>query len=235
MLVLPTLLGLLVAAAPPERATPEESAAFAGQMRTLVFDRAEYDSPLAIQAERTRFLQTLARHLSALVYERERQIRKKLHGVIAGQKPNLMGEFEETTGLVLRPDRLPPGLKTNEKGVPKFEVHAARPARRATPDGDSVDQVVVTVTQRRRAPIDPSRPLSDENGFWFRGGCTMILDMDTLELQYAIRKRITGEHRLTRQREFLQGSAGQSLRATYFKDPVRGDQAEPFAFLHRPI
>ena len=36
MLVLPTLLGLLVAAAPPERATPEESAAFAGQMRTLV-------------------------------------------------------------------------------------------------------------------------------------------------------------------------------------------------------
>jgi hypothetical protein len=36
MLVLQTLLGLLVAAAPPQRATPEEAAALAGQMRTLV-------------------------------------------------------------------------------------------------------------------------------------------------------------------------------------------------------
>jgi len=63
----------------------------------------------------------------------------------------------------------------------------------------------------------------------------MILDLDTLELQYAIRKRITSENRIRRQREFLQGNVGASLRATYFTDPLRHSGAEPFAFLHRPI
>jgi hypothetical protein len=169
------------------------------------------------------------------VYESERRIREKLHTVIREQRSGRMDQLEETTGLVLRPDRVPPGLKTREGGVPMFEVHSARPARRAGPDGDSVHQIVVTITQRRRVPIDPARPGSEENQFWFRGGCTMILNLDTLELQYAIRKRITSESRLRRQREFLQGSAGASLRATYFSDPLRAAQAEPFAFLHRPI
>jgi hypothetical protein len=169
------------------------------------------------------------------VYERERAIRSKLHEIIRQQPDNLMDQFEETTGLVLQPERVPAGLKTREGGVPVFEVHAARPARRAGPDGDTVDQVVVTITQRRRVPIDPSRELTEENGFWFRGGCTMILDLDTLELQYAIRKRITSESRLHRQREFLQGNLTSSLRTTYFQDPLRDSRAEPFAFLHRPV
>ena len=58
---------------------------------------------------------------------------------------------------------------------------------------------------------------------------------DTLELQYAIRKRITSENRIKRQREFLMGSAGSSLRATYFSDPLSDTGGEPFAFLHRPV
>ena len=169
------------------------------------------------------------------VFENEREICAKLHGVIAQQPAHLMDQFEETTGLALRPDRVPAGLKTKEGGVGIFEVHSARPARRAGPDGDSIHQLILTITQRRRLPIDPTRDISDENGFWFRGGCTVILDLDTLELQYAIRKRITSHNRLDRQREFLQGSVGASLRATYFSDPMREPNAEPFAFLHRAI
>ena len=121
--------------------------------------------------------------------------------------------------------------------MPVFAVDSARPARRAGPDGDSIQQIVITMTQRRRLPInpDPRIPTTDENSFWFRGGCTIIVDLDTLELQYAIRKRITSENRLQRQREFLQGSVGASLRATYFDDPLRDPNAEPFAFLHRSL
>jgi len=98
-----------------------------------------------------------------------------------------------------------------------------------------VQQIVITITQRRRLRIDEARPISDENSFLFRGGCTVILDLDTLELQYAIRKRITSPNRIKRQREFLQGSVGSSLRATYFSDPLREQNAEPFAFLHRAM
>ena len=130
------------------------------------------------------------------VYESERNIRAKLHEVIRQHPIELMDQFEETTGLVLQPERVPAGLKIREGGVPVFEVHAARPARRAGPDGDSVHQMVLTMTQRRRVPIDPSGPANIDNEFWFRGGCTVILDLDTLELQYAIRKRITSEARL---------------------------------------
>jgi hypothetical protein len=169
------------------------------------------------------------------VFEHERSICRELHGVIRKQPKALMGQFEETTGLVLGAKRVPLGLKTKEGGVPVFEAHSARPARRTGPDGDSVQQLVITITQRRRLPIDPLREMTDDNGFTFRGGCTMILDLDTLELQYAIRKRITSENRIQRQRAFLRGDVGASLRATYFTDPLRGQNAEPFAFLHRPI
>lgn len=168
-------------------------------------------------------------------FQDERTICAKLHGVILNQPASRMEQFEETTGLVLTPERIPPGLRTKEDGVPVFEVHAARPARRAGPDGDKVDQIVITITQSRKLPIDPARPATENNEFTFRGGCTIILDLDTLELQYAIRKRITSENRIRRQREFLMGNAGASLRATYFNDPLRDTGGEPFAFLHRPV
>lgn len=54
------------------------------QLRSLVFDRPEYGTPAAIQVERSRFIQSLARHLTALLYERQRQARMfpapKSHG-----------------------------------------------------------------------------------------------------------------------------------------------------------
>jgi hypothetical protein len=215
-------------------------------VRSLSVDSLRWQQVTDKNASRDHF-ERIGRHLKAYVqetfgvrrnrrevYDRERAIRAKLHDVIQDQDVRLMDQFEETTGLVLQPERMPEGLKTGESGIPKFEVHSARPARRAGPDGDTVQQIVLSVTQRRRVPIDPAHPLSEDNGFWFRGGCTMILDLDSLELQYAIRKRITSENRLRRQREFMQGNAGSSLRATYFQDPVR-DNREPFAFLHRPV
>jgi hypothetical protein len=216
-------------------------------VRSLSVDSLRWQSVTDKDASREHF-QRIADHLREFVQATfgvrrdrqeaflfERDICAKLHSVIANQREDQMEQFEETTGLVLTEGRIPAGLKTKENGVPIFEVHSARPARRAGPDGDKVDQIIITVTQKRRLPIDPRLPDSPDNEFTFRGGCTIILDLDTLELQYAIRKRITSENRIRRQREFLVGNAGASLRATYFTDPIRDRSGEPFAFLHRPV
>ncbi len=216
-------------------------------VRSLSVDSLRWQQVSNKNASREHF-ERIGQHLQAFVqqtigvrrnrrdyFEHEREICQQLHGVIRNQPESLMEQFEETTGLVLQADRVPAGLRTKEGGVPVFEVHSARPARRAGPDGDTVHQIILGITQKRKLPIDPTRELSDENGFTFRGGCTVILDLDTFELQYAIRKRITSESRITRQRDFLRGSAGSSLRATYFSDPLRERGGEPFAFLHRPI
>lgn len=59
----------------PYRMAPKFGVKKLRQLRTFVFDRPEYDSPAKIQNERTRFLQSLARRLTALLYERQRLAR----------------------------------------------------------------------------------------------------------------------------------------------------------------
>jgi hypothetical protein len=69
--------------------------------------------------------------------------------------------------------------------------------------------------------------------FKFRGGCTLLVDMETSQVRYCIFKDITNKNRLARQRQFLMGETTTSLRATYFGDLVRDSRGEPFALLHR--
>ena len=47
-----------------------------------------------------------------------------------------------------------PGLKSSDAGQPTFEVHAVRPALRVSPDGAIKKQMIVTLTQRRKVPVD---------------------------------------------------------------------------------
>ncbi|HET7229019.1 MAG TPA: hypothetical protein VFJ16_03420 [Longimicrobium sp.] len=150
--------------------------------------------------------------------------------------------FGQLTGLCLSRKHVPLGLRTNKHGIPKLEVHSIRAARRVGPDGDLVNDVVVCITQRRKVLVNPDDPVppgwyddderhdDDPEWFWFRGGCTLVLDLETHSLRYAVVKRIGSESRLRRQRLFKTGGELAGLRATYFGDPTRS--AEPFAFLH---
>ena len=97
-------------------------------------------------------------------------------------------EFEKITGLVLRASSDVNGFKRDEQSRPHFEVHTIRPALRVSPNGSIRKQVIITITQRRSVPLDPL----DENGdiLTFRGGSTLILDLDTLKLRYAITRPI---------------------------------------------
>jgi hypothetical protein len=123
------------------------------------------------------------------------------------------------------------GLGTASDGRPLFEVHSLRAAQRVGPDGNALNQVVASITQKRRLPLDEQDPDGDQ--FTFRGGCTLILDLTTLSLRYTIVKRIDAESRLRQQRSFMLDELGGSLYATYFAPLTRQGEEEPFAFLHR--
>jgi hypothetical protein len=125
-------------------------------------------------------------------------------------------------------------------GRPIFEVHSARPAQRNGPDGQRLNDVVIEVTQRRPAYFDPAlqaRAEKDPNNapepdFWFRGGSTLVVDLDNGALRYSIAKDIRNEQRLNGQRAYLLGESASPQRAMYFGG-LRQASAEPFALLHR--
>lgn len=146
-------------------------------------------------------------------------------------------EFEQITGLYLRASERSaekvPELKSNQKGKFKFEVHSLRGAQRNSPDGDTLNQVIISITQKRVVTYDESPEKSKKNDtFDFRGGCTLIFDLQSLSLRYVIKKRIDDDRRLKAQREYRTGDVGLSLRSTYFGDPQKEGMEEQFAFLH---
>jgi len=147
-------------------------------------------------------------------------------------------------GLALGNDA-PKSIERNPKtGMPKFEVHSVRPARRLGPDGQSLTDLVIEITQRRHGYLNPDTQAKVDSGalstaiphdFWFRGGCTVLVDLDRGEVRYCIGKGITARERLESQRGFVSGKSDCSLRATYFGDPRRQEEAEPFALLHNSL
>jgi hypothetical protein len=151
---------------------------------------------------------------------------------------------------------VPRGLRYRDREgaprYPKIEVHSLRPAQRVGPDGDLLTEVVISLTQKRKCLVYPEQEehlgpewyddddLRAQNvpgpegmpvdGFWFRGGCTLILNLETQQLRYAVIKRVGSESRLARQQEYRSTGQVASLRATYF-GPAKLEN-EPFAFLH---
>jgi hypothetical protein len=132
--------------------------------------------------------------------------------------------------------------------VGPIEVHSARPARRIGPDGQQRTDLVVVITQGRPVYFDgddnwdPLRlPTEWKTGkalrdadFWYRGGCTLLIDLQTGEPRYSILKSIDPKKsRLRRQAEYEWSRRGGSLAATYFGGPGPAFAAEPFALLHR--
>jgi hypothetical protein len=115
------------------------------------------------------------------------------------------------------------------QGMPKLEIHSVRPARRIGPNNQTVTQLVIELTQSRRAYKDPDWQKRVDEGkekprtadFIFRGGCTLLVDPETAEVKYAICKNILNERRLEHTRLFLTSDLRPSLRATYLGDPRR--------------
>ncbi len=141
--------------------------------------------------------------------------------------------FEHLTGLSLQPDPKVPDLVTGSGDKNKFEVHSVYPAQRVGPDGNLLNQFIVTITQTRQVSLYPVIP--DAVKVPFRGGCTFILDLNTQRLRYLINKSIKDLQRLEAQLEYMRDRANGSLRAVYFGSSQKGLVNEPFAQLHRGV
>lgn len=126
---------------------------------------------------------------------------------------------------------------------PAVEVHSVRSCRRAGPDGQDLRQLVIEITQRRRAFLSPDVQHEQDQldmpdaepppgcDFLFRGGATLIIDLRDGKLRYVIRKRIDDNLRLIAHRQFL-AAGSDSLTLTYRQPDGRDN---PFALMHRGI
>jgi hypothetical protein len=162
--------------------------------------------------------------------------------------------FAKLTGL-----RFPGGSEETEKRGLEYAYQTKQTAsyavgnvwlaNRVTPNGGIVNHVIVTLIQKRgvRFKIDDDSVTVDEDNYFvpdstdqaewgkhhtiFRGGCTLVFDLDTLCLRYAIKKDIDDRERMIRQYKYENGLLGDK-NETYFDSETMAALAGPFAFMH---
>lgn len=164
------------------------------------------------------------------------------------------GGFSALTGLLFPGDReateklgLEFGYLTSNTA--SYAVGNVWLAHRVTPDGHIVNHIVLTLVQKRgvRFQVEGNSVTVDEEHFFvpdktppekrgdnhiiFRGGCTLIFDLDTLRLRYAVKKDIDDRARMVRQFKYEQGMLGDEHQ-TYFDSRTMNALAGPFAFMH---
>lgn len=107
--------------------------------------------------------------------------------------------------------------------VRPVEVHSIRPARRIGPDGQTLSDVVIEITQTFRPADNPTHR--------FRGGCTLLVDLQTYKPRLLIRKRLDGVDGVRKQNAFRIAVADEaSLRANFYGKS--STYREPFALVH---
>ncbi len=117
-----------------------------------------------------------------------------------------------------------------------FQVTNLRPARRIGPRGEFLTEMVIEILQssnalpydeqerkdekarrkREREELRERGEVKEPDPLPFRGGVTLIVNMDDYSIRYAIRKRIDSSAREARQREYLLRAAGGSSDAAEY-------------------
>ena len=170
-------------------------------------------------------------------------------------------EFEKLTGVVFNSNWKDYGVRTstaymdNAKG-PSIQILNLRAVSRTGPTGKNINQIVFSMVQRAGVivkngqftgtfvPEDGKKFPKD--GFEFRGGCTMIFDLDSMKLRYAISKplivldgddpesRKIDSKRIEKQYRYQydEGLLSMSEYGKYFSPDLNNIWNEPFAILH---
>ncbi|MBL0357072.1 MAG: hypothetical protein IPP72_09390 [Chitinophagaceae bacterium] len=165
--------------------------------------------------------------------------------------------FEKLTGLVFSDNYKKMHIKTSEayKSGPSLEIHSIRLNNRVGPDGNLQNEAIITLAQRCGVKVvhDEANDLYDiktftpngtkeneeEGCFIFRGGCTLIFDLNTDELKHVISKPIFDTEKNSRRRSVY---VPNNKRAIMQYRSSWGDYAaltgfvktiEPFAHIHQ--
>lgn len=159
-----------------------------------------------------------------------------LHG--AGSK--LLPVF----GLDVCKSAPPTVFRSRATKAPTLQVQVRTALRRST-RGSTVTDLVVEITQRRRGYFDVAKQkrkdaskkrLSDRDrgDFYYRAGCTLLVDPATMRVRRVIRTpgTITDDVQLERVRSFLNDGGLQPSNAFWMARSALTDK-EPFALLHR--
>jgi hypothetical protein len=169
------------------------------------------------------------------VYADMRRLNREFHGWLDRTARPSAGYL----GLALDADA--PASIARRDGAPRFEVHSFRPCRRIGPDGQQRTDLVAEIVQRRKAFLDPARQeeldagrvsydAAGEPDFYYRGGCTLLIDPETGDIRYCVTKAIRSDTRLERARRYRQGDLGDGAGGAFLSD--RDDDRNPFGFLH---
>lgn len=165
-------------------------------------------------------------------------------------------EYEKLTGLVFGRDNEKFGIRTKSTygfEGPSFGISTLKLASRVGPDGNISNRIIIALTQRAffKVKKDSSgkpdfvacKPGAEDISL--PGGATLVFDLDSLKLKFAVSKPIfdpeglrNDQRRLNRIRlektnEYLNDtSSGQTLYEATFGLGKRFNANEPFAFLH---
>ena len=185
------------------------------------------------------------------IFEQAAQSKKKLHDwfLLAAEK-----EVADAAHLALEKGK--DSLCRDDSGLPLLEINSVRPSRRIGPEGHTIVELIMEITQSRRGYFDEDLQDKVDMGlieppqpdFIMRGGCTLLVDPSDAAVRYCIYKDVMSPNRLKRMRKYLSQVSDMSLQATYFADPCReyfrrlmradeegGMALEPFALLHRSL
>jgi hypothetical protein len=103
-----------------------------------------------------------------------------------------------------------------------IEVHSVRPARRIGPNRRSRAELVIEITQTWRSAAQDRKT--------FRGGSTLVIDLDDQTASYLVRKRVDHAGRFAEQSAFQMNANLNTMRANFFDD--QESNVETFAALH---
>ncbi len=170
-------------------------------------------------------------------------------------------EFEKLTGVVFNSEWAKYGVGTSHAykdnvAGPLFQVLNLRAVSRTGPTGKNINQIVFSIVQRTCVKVKDGEfagsytPKEDkklpDDVFEFRGGCTMIFDLDSLKLRYCISKplivfdgddpdsRKLDSKRIEKQYRYQydEGLLSMSEYSRYFSPDLNNIWNEPFALLH---
>jgi len=137
---------------------------------------------------------------------------QRLLGSLDDAQRDVLGE---NMGLDLRP------------GHATFEVRSLQFTRKASPAGPGVPQGLLSIVQAR-AEAGGGR---GAGSFLFRGGCTIVVDLRSGDIDYVVRKNARSDARLEAERAFRVSSRA-GLAGTYFGAVDETDPSRLLAQLH---